>query len=232
MMRDRHADDAAAYALGALEEPEARAFEEHLAGCAECRGELAALRPVVATLPAATEPVRPPPELKARIMRTVESEAALLHAAGPEADAPAAPARSGRRWFPLRPLPALAAACVLLLAGAGIGVAVLEDDARTLRGDVQVAGAEAELRVRDGRGTLVVEGMPRPPRGRIYQVWLQRGSGPPAPTRALFTVGPDGRGEVGVPGDVEDVDAVLVTREPDGGSQTPSEPPMIAVDTA
>ena len=45
----------------------------------------------------------PPPALKARIMAEVEREAALLAAAGPEADRPArAPAPARRRtWFGL-----------------------------------------------------------------------------------------------------------------------------------
>lgn len=42
--------DVAAYALGVLDLRETVAFEEHLAGCARCAGELEALLPVVAAL--------------------------------------------------------------------------------------------------------------------------------------------------------------------------------------
>jgi hypothetical protein len=42
--------DVAAYALGLLEEPDRRAFEAHLTGCALCNAELAELRGVAAAL--------------------------------------------------------------------------------------------------------------------------------------------------------------------------------------
>ena len=48
--------DAAAYALHALEENEARAFEEHLTGCKRCQEELASFREAVAGLPPMTVP--------------------------------------------------------------------------------------------------------------------------------------------------------------------------------
>ena len=50
-MHDRWDGDAAAYALHALEQDEARAFEEHLAGCRRCQDELESFRQVVAALP-------------------------------------------------------------------------------------------------------------------------------------------------------------------------------------
>ena len=45
--------DAAPYLLGALEPGEASAFVRHLAGCAVCRDEVAALAPVLDALSAA-----------------------------------------------------------------------------------------------------------------------------------------------------------------------------------
>ncbi|MGH3241800.1 MAG: zf-HC2 domain-containing protein, partial [Spirillospora sp.] len=42
--------DVGAYALGLLEEPDRRAFETHMSGCAACQGELSDLRGIAATL--------------------------------------------------------------------------------------------------------------------------------------------------------------------------------------
>jgi anti-sigma factor RsiW len=42
--------DVGAYSMGLLEEPDRRAFEDHLAGCATCAAELAELSPMAALL--------------------------------------------------------------------------------------------------------------------------------------------------------------------------------------
>jgi anti-sigma factor RsiW len=211
--------DVAAYALGALTDDETRRFEDHLRTCELCRTDLAQLRPVVDALPAAAEPMQPPPALKKRIMSVVESEAR-------ERERAERPRR--RQFLSFRPLPALAAACVLLLAGVGIGLAVLQDDQRTVDGQFLRASGSVEMRVEDGRGTLEIEDMPQAPQGRVYQVWTQRFGEDPKPTDALFTVDGDGSASVSVPG-VEGVDQVLVTDEPPRGSRAPSTKPYLAV---
>jgi hypothetical protein len=65
--------------------------------------------------------------------------------------------------------------------------------------------------------------------GRIYEVWLKRGSQPPEPTDALFSVTDNGAGTVGVPGDLRGVSQVMVTDEPSGGSTKPTRSPVIVV---
>src|SRR5947208_3264738 len=72
---DRFEGDAAAYALGALEEHEVRPFEEHVAGCPRCQADLAAMSEAVQALPAAVSPVAVPPGLKQRILADVKAEA-------------------------------------------------------------------------------------------------------------------------------------------------------------
>jgi len=222
----RH-DEVGAYALGALPPDEARRFEQHLEQCEECQVELSQLRPVVAALPAAADPVAPPPALRQRIMAVVESEAAARRPQRAEASA-------WRRWVGgLRPLPVLAAACVLLLAGLGIGVGLNGEEAATYPAQVEMRGASAELVVEGGeKAELVVRGMRPPPEGRVYQVWVKHRGRGPAPTDALFTVGRDGGAHVDVPGSVEDVEAILVTDEPDGGSEEPTRAPVIVAQAA
>jgi hypothetical protein len=74
---------------------------------------------------------------------------------------------------------------------------------------------------------LQVKGMPSPALGRIYEVWLKRGSEGPEPTDALFSVTGHGDGTVGVPGDLKGVSEVMVTEEPAGGSLKPTHSPVI-----
>ena len=212
--------DVAAYALGALTDDETRRFEAHLETCELCSTDLAALRPVVDALPAAAEPLQPPPALKKRIMSVVEAEAREKHKQR-------APERRSR--FAWRPVPAFVAACALLLAGVGIGFAVLSDGTEKIDGQCIRGCDEVAVTVDEGHGTLKVEGMDQPPEGRIYQVWTQRFGEDPKPTDALFTVDKDGSASVDVPGDTGAVDQVLVTDEPRGGSSAPTTAPYVAV---
>ena len=85
----------------------------------------------------------------------------------------------------------------------------------------------AELRKVGSHLQLVVEGMPAPPPGHIYEVWLERGTQAPEPTDALFSVTKTGAGSIGVPGDLRGVSDVLVTAEPLGGTLKPTRTPVI-----
>jgi anti-sigma-K factor RskA len=230
---DRIRDDAAAWVLGALTDEEARDFERLMETSAVAREEVEELRRATDVLPFAAEPVAPPPELRSRIMAAVESEAQLLHAADATADRPPQRRRSsGWLGLLLRPLPLAAAACALLLAGLGAGLLVAGDGgepARTIAAEVTGqggAGASARLVVDDGRGELVVNGLRSPGEGRVYQVWLlHEGETRPVSAGALFDVDSSGRGAAAVT-DLEDVQAVMVSSEPRGGSEQPTTDPV------
>jgi hypothetical protein len=218
--------DAAAYVLGALDEPES--YGEHLATCAVCQAEVARLQPVVDTLPATVPPQSAPEDLRRRVLSVVRAEAELLRVAGQEADEP--PRRSGR-WR--QPRGAVLAWCALAasLAAAVLTIALTAGSSQQTRvtsAHVAVAGAHASLRQVGGHSELLLAGMPQPPSGRIYEVWLSRGSAP-QPTDALFGVTKDGSGAVAVPGSLQGVKEVLVTSEPLGGSSHPTSTPLIRV---
>jgi anti-sigma-K factor RskA len=218
-------DATAAYLLGALDELERAAFEEHLAGCPACREEVEQLLPAAQALPVSVEPMAPPPALKARIMAEVEREASLLAAAGPEADRP--PARRGRRRFHLRVprLVPVAVAAALLVVGVAIGVgatALRGGPERTVAAEVTAPGATVSLEVNGEEGRLLARGLPAPPSGRVYQVWLKRDGHAPEPTAALFVPSRAGAATASVPGSLEGIDQVMVTDEPDGGSPQPT----------
>lgn len=228
-------ETAGAWVLGALDDGETTAFADHLRSCGTCRDEVARLRVVAAALPLAAPQVGPPPELRSRIMAIVEREAELLRAAGPDADRAPTSSRRGF-WAGLlaRPQLAAAGAMALLAAGALTGFLVRGDssvEAPVTRSVVADNGAVGMLVIRDGDAKLVVAKMQRLPAGRVYQVWLKRHGQSPQPD-AVFAVDRAGRGSVAVRGELEGVDAVLVTSEPDGGSVLPTRDPVMRVPRA
>jgi len=228
---DRWAGSVGAWMLGALPEDEADDFRAHLESCAECRADAESLRVAVDALPASAAPMRPPPELKGRLMAVVEREASLLKAAGPDADRVTPPRR--RRRFPrlsgltLRPAPALGLVLLLLVIGGGaalLGRTAVDRDARTIvaRVNPELKGSRASLEVDGDRARIVGKRLPPPPAGHVYQVWLDRGGKAPEATSALFSTRRDGTASVDVPGSLDGVRAVMVTDEPSGGSAKPT----------
>jgi hypothetical protein len=219
--------NAAAYVLWALEEQEAQAFREHLSECPICRAEVVQLQVVADSLALGAPRVEPHHGLRARIMAVVHAEAELLRAAGHGADR-VGPAHSGWRR---RLVPGLATALALgvgLLIGA---LAINTGSAQrteVIPAAVEIPGAHAtaQLRKVGSHLELVVVGMPAPPPGRIYEVWLERGTAAPEPTDVLFSVTKTGSGAVEVPSQ-SGVSQVLVTAEPLGGSLKPTRNPVI-----
>jgi anti-sigma-K factor RskA len=220
--------DAAPYVLGAL--ADADGYREHLGECPGCRAEVAELQLVVDTLPASVPAIRAPAALRERVLATVRSEAELLKAARSPSDQ--APARAGRRRS-LRvsllgaglAVAATAAVAVAITVGLRPGTHV---SVRTAQVAPNIAGAHASLRLRGGHAELVVSGMPQPPLGDIYEVWLARSSAV-QPTDALFGVTSTGSGSVNVPGDLHGVQQVMVTSEPRGGTSQPTTPALLRV---
>lgn len=235
---DRWGEDVAAWLLGALPPEDREAFEAHLAACPVCRAEAESLGIAADALPGAAPPLRPPPELKGRIMAVVESEAALLAAAAPPASAPQPPPRRRRlvlglpRWV-LAPV----AAALLLLVG-GVGGALLAQDegpaTRTVAASVAPPGSRVTLQIEGDDADLVARGLPELSGRRVYQLWVLP-EGPdaaPVPTDAVFLPRPDGTAVVAVPEPLEDVAQVLVTSEDGPGATVPGEEPIIAVSPA
>jgi anti-sigma-K factor RskA len=227
---ERRAQDAAAYVLGALPEHELESYREHLLDCVQCTAEVAALQPAADSLALGVARVQAPADLRTRLMAVVGGEAELLHAAGHEADLP--PRR--REGWRARLAPALGAVAALA-AGLAIGALAIGGTTstvtrtQTIQAAVVAPGhhATAVLRKVGSHVVLVLTGMPAPPPGRIYEVWLERGTQAPEPTDVLFSVTHSGGGSVGVPDTLEGVSKVLVTAEPLGGSPKPTREPVI-----
>lgn len=77
-------------------------------------------------------------------------------------------------------------------------------------------------------GIIAFRGMGQPPSGQVYQLWMiENGQAVPGPT---FMPDSSGEAMVQVPGDAATSQAMAVTMEPDGGSQTPSTTPILQGD--
>ena len=234
-------DDLAAYALDALETNEAERVEAHLAGCSSCTERLRWLQPAVDMLPVTVAQMDPSADLRERLMSTVRAEAAPAQSQASPATAPA----RRRRWMRLPAFgdlglrPALAGLGVVLLLVAGVAGYALNDEGetgsssertyavRSLEGNGLMGGT---LIVDGDEGALEVHGMPPNKGDQVYQAWVRESpaEGGSVKPSSVFVVSQDGTGSVGIPRGLDDAAEVMVTREPKGGSQHPSESPLIS----
>jgi anti-sigma-K factor RskA len=235
---DRYAEDLAPYVLGALSPIEENSLDEHLRTCAQCRQKVDELRAGAAVLARSVEAVEPPPSLREKLVQEVEAEH-RQEPAGEASSPPRAPGRaqSRRRWglsLGMRPALATVAASALLLLG-GLAGWLLKPEQSP--GGQTVAAVVDRERLPDARGKLAVAGnkdatlrlagLPDLGARRNYEVWVQRhGEVSPGP---VFGPSPSGTAVIGVPGGLEGVEAVLVTRERAGGARSPTEKPVVQV---
>jgi hypothetical protein len=226
-------DLTAAYALHALDPPEARAYEAHLSHCERCRGELAELSEAAAALAYAADGPEPPAGLRERIL------------AEARADRP--------NVVPLRPrwaIPAAATAVVAVAAAVALAIwaVSLSDRLDRRNGELRAQERAAEIigdpaaqrfQIEGGRGSLVVtptgEGalvlnrLQQAAPGKTYEAWVAQGGSPkPAGTfeggRNVTTFALDRP--------VPDGAIVMVTEERDGGVDMPTQMPFVTVRNA
>ena len=212
-------DDLAAYALGALEPAEAAEVERHVEECERCRAELRWLQPAVDVLPSSVPQLEAPAGLRRELMRTVRAEA-REERGGWWARRPG--------WITLRARPAVVLAAVALL-GAGIAGYIVNEANQVGQETVtqfQAKGTgDAVLTRSDGEAVLHVERLPALKSGRVYQLWVEDGDGVhPYPT---FTLDAEGQATANVGAVPDDAKAVLVTDEPEGGSEQPTTKPVL-----
>lgn len=222
---DRRSEDLAAYLFGALEPEEAADFEHHTRRCERCREELRRLAPAMRALPEAVERHEPPPGLRKRLLAEVREDA---RRAGGERAGVLGPSR-GRLRAHWRPLAALAA--LLLIAAAIVGLAVGGSGSGGGGASKFVSGhapGVVATVVREGEhGRLRLRDVPAMPPDRVLEAWVRRG-GKVEPVPTLFV--PDGEGKASTRlGDLRDVDLVMVTAEPPGGSKAPTSAPIVSV---
>jgi anti-sigma factor RsiW len=237
---DHRLEEAAAFAIGALDPDRKEDFKAHLDSCKRCQDELRWLAPAVLALPETVEPQTPPPGLKVRLMAEVRAdvEAETKRAKVEERRERAASRQTFGEWLrglhlgglTYKPLAGLAV--VILIVAGGIGYAVgtgggSGGGAHTTRIEPGANGIEASV-VREGdRGELHLAGVKDLPEGKVLEAWVQRGNAV-EPVPALFT--PDHAGNASTTiENMKNVSAVLVTREPAGGTKVPTTEPIVKV---
>lgn len=111
-----HADQAAAYALGALTPAERADFEAHLANCALCAAEVRSFAPVVADLTITVPTAVPSPAVRDRLLTAIRSSTVRQSQSvepGSRIVTPLADARGASRLAPYALAASMALAVVL-----------------------------------------------------------------------------------------------------------------------
>jgi anti-sigma-K factor RskA len=212
-------EDLAAYMLGALEPGEAAGFERHLEGCERCQNDLRWFEPAVRSLPEAVERQEPPPQLRAALMAEVRADA----------QPQTRPAkRRSWSWFAR---PAIAFAVVILavavVAGYEIGKGGSGDGGGSSTLVSQQHGIDVKM-VREGDGgTLHLASLHQLPPDKVLEAWVRR-EGKIEPVPALLVPDRKGQAETTI-ANMGGVDAVMVTEEPQGGTETPTGEPIVSM---
>jgi anti-sigma-K factor RskA len=229
-----HVDELLAlHALGGLEPDEASRVEQHLVECAPCRAEADAMRAVVGLIAQAAPAQQPRGEVRTRLMQR-------LWAKAPEG----APRPVGRRtaWA----FAALSAALILALFGWNFYLNTQLNSLRrqlnrqeqymsvllsTNRREIVLAAqnqdpgnrARAYLDPNTRAMVVIIDHLPPLGPDKTYQLWLITDAGPQP--SILLGVNEQGWGmtSMKVPEAQANFDAIGVSVEPAGGSQTPTE---------
>jgi hypothetical protein len=233
--------------LGAQDAREAQDFEE-----------------VAARLALTADPVEPPPALKAALFAQLaqtpqlapEAEQTAPEQPAPEQTAPLTTApdptpaerRAARRWFqrPGAILASAAAAVVLFIAGAFVGVSLAGTDSYqqqqsaalaalnaapdTQRSSAPITGGGTATLVWSaqlGRSALVATDLPKLAGGKTYELWYIRG-GEATPAGTMDAAGHVATWRV-LSGTMSPGDTVGMTVEPSGGSKQPTTKPIVAI---
>ncbi|HWC49535.1 MAG TPA: anti-sigma factor [Solirubrobacterales bacterium] len=216
-------EDLAAYMLGALEPGEVAEFERHLEDCERCRKEMRWFKPAVNLLPESVERQEPPPGLRAALMAEVR------------ADAPGEERRERGGWVPgwlregfgargLRIATGLAVVAFAIAAVAGYEIGKGGSGSESKGGGVTLSshehGITAKMVSEGEGGTLHLAGVHQLPPGKVLEAWVRR-EGTVEAVPALMVPDRKGQAETTI-ADMSGVDTVMVTEEPQGGSEEPT----------
>lgn len=239
MVHEDYKEMIPARALSALDGEEARALNDHLSECAECRMELEEWEATAAALAVTAKPMEPSPEVRERLLNEIRKELSVPQVI---------PFRSATRNIWTTSFGAMAAVIIATVLIVGVVMlwrenrAMREDLARSqeflqlvttpgarvteLRGTDVGPGATAKL-VYDntGRAMLMADKLPNVPQGKAYQLWFIVGNNPPMPGKTFV---PDSEGKRTLKEQMPQAalhSAVFaITMEPAGGVPAPTGP--------
>jgi anti-sigma-K factor RskA len=199
-------EEAAAFALDALDSEEAEVFERHLGRCPGCEHGLEDLRFAAAALAFALESPAPSASLRLRVLDTGAQVTPLPR----------------RRRTSLLAVATVAATCAVAFAAARPWET---SDPQVGFRRYSATGANATLLVgRSGEAVLAVRRLPPPATGTVYELWvIDGGRAQPA---GLFR-GPLATLTRRVPAGA----TVAVSLEPAGGSPRPTGPLLLRAET-
>lgn len=222
-------DELAAFALGALDDPEERQVGAHVAECAACTVETEAYRDALVRYAAAADTHAP--DLRARIVARERRPVAPVATTG------------SRPWFARlgRPVPLFVPALLAVLLIASIaGLAQVRREAEAYSSALaaipgaRVVSLQPSVATSDLRGAVVIPEsgvpylilrVPAPPPGRAWEAWVLQGD--KALPAGLASAG--GVVTITLTAPFAAGDGAAVTLEPAGGSSTPTTAPVLAV---
>jgi anti-sigma-K factor RskA len=231
-------DQAAARALGALPPEEEAHVDRHVEVCPPCREMLRESEEVASLLALTVQPARPSQHCKERLMALIEREPQARTAKRTARMLQTAPIMVGSFALPAWAFRAAGAAALLALLVWNISLQrqiahtrmiqtmVVTDHQPIALKPQGVAGNSVTARMFQGENgsdaVLVIENLPPPPRGKVYQVWVANETQQrPMDT---FQIGHKIEQVLMRPGEpLSKYKWVMITVEDAGGSQTPSE---------
>ncbi|WAH96478.1 anti-sigma factor [Arthrobacter sp. MMS18-M83] len=244
------------YALDALSDAERTEIDNYIATAPERSAFLDRVRQTRETLATSfTDEAEPRPGLLQDILLQLPQQPRLASAPSPAAEASARPTtqvspdvvdlaaargrRDRRRFGGVRGwVAAAAAAAVIALGGVGVGVYVAGQNDPVNQvlqaGDVRQAtvnvngGGTATVSISSTKNAVVVRmnGVPAPPAGKVYQMWLIPKDGSDPVSQGLMDA--EALSHPAVVAGISSAAAIGITVEPVGGSKKPTLPTVAA----
>jgi anti-sigma-K factor RskA len=251
-------DLAPLFVTGALDDVEAAAVRDHIAGCGEPHPELLELGEAATALLETVEPVAPPPALKARLLAAAAADRASRSAASSPVvrPVPASPADLAAERARRRPRLAWIVAVAAVIGVVALGASYLGlrqdldqarayargvDQALALAGQpgsvtavlTSDAGTATGLAVigADGTTQIAARGVAPTSGSQVYTAWAIEGDAAPV-SLGDFRVGADGVATTTASSPTSEPGAVVaLTLEPEPGATAPAGP-VVAAGTA
>lgn len=200
---ERLLDSVGPWLLGALDPEEAESVRLHVADCPECLETIRRLRPAAQVLGLAVPDAAPPASLRDRIIARAKTDGdGALPSTPPQPRVRVLPQnRPAFRWrFPAASVAAVVvlALAVGLFAGTQLGRQTAPPPSSQVlhfklegHGDMQSSHASVIELTADRVALVTFSGLPQPSAGKVYELWLIKGSGQADPA-GVFAPDADG----------------------------------------